>query len=696
MKKPNIVLLTILSIIFVVAFILCANHFGRKFPTIVNNPSVIELKERPSLKDDYYDYVNYELLKTNNIKEDESQWFYMYSKSAEMIKESKENTIKNILSQCTTYEENTVYKKICDFYNSYKNNNNQELINQLKTYIDKVNNAKDIKEYVDTVIDLDKELSLDIVINPSANKSNKSSTVYFSLNPLSYDFENGMFSELGVDLTTIASSIYTEKDYLTIMLYLNKYSSKNLINLGYDEETSKKISSNAQLVYSTIGKDSLSTDQYTNNKGYTLYDLEELKKNIKNINIDKLLLNYPELYQEGNKILVVDMKQLKAIDAYLDEKNLPALKDYATSKIANTYSRYINSNSYNEYLKLYDYLLFNIFGMYNNSIKEFDSEKLVYANIYSFFMDTIVHDIETSIITPEEKEFYKNLVIDEINIFKENILNENWLTQETREKAYKKLDNMKYKVSLPDELVYVENNYTIDTNYLNNIISINKQITEESSKQALLGNIDYGFDYLTQNAFYLPDNNSINILLGEIYSVRYANDVNSSNYQDKYYEILGSLGVVIGHELTHSLDNTGSKYDEYGNYLNWWTEKDKEEFNKLNSRVVKYYYNYKMFGNETLGENIADLGGMKLSLALAAKKNATNDNYKTIFESFAKSWCSQEESYYRYLLTEMDEHSANKVRVNAVLSSTDKFYEVYDIKPGDKMYYDQKDRVSVW
>ena len=95
-----------------------------------------------------------------------------------------------------------------------------------------------------------------------------------------------------------------------------------------------------------------------------------------------------------------------------------------------------------------------------------------------------------------------------------------------------------------------------------------------------------------------------------IYSYKKTMNLDSKNLDKYYYEILGTAGVTIGHELTHALDSQGSKYDGDGNYINWWTEEDLENFNKLNIEVVKYYNTYEQFGTSTLAENIADLGGM--------------------------------------------------------------------------------------
>jgi putative endopeptidase len=105
---------------------------------------------------------------------------------------------------------------------------------------------------------------------------------------------------------------------------------------------------------------------------------------------------------------------------------------------------------------------------------------------------------------------------------------------------------------------------------------------------------------------------------------------------------------------------------------------------------------YKVDGNRTLSENIADLAAMKAMVSIAESRGATNEDFKNLFEAYANLWVMKSTSEYAELLSLEDTHSPNKVRVNAVLSSIDKFYEVYDITENDKMYVAPENRVGLW
>ena len=202
----------------------------------------------------------------------------------------------------------------------------------------------------------------------------------------------------------------------------------------------------------------------------------------------------------------------------------------------------------------------------------------------------------------------------------------------------------------------------------------------------------YSYDQFEVNAGYYSLGNSINIpsAFREIYR----------DLKDKS-EIYGYVGMVIAHEITHAFDNNGSKYDEYGNLKDWWTSEDKSKYDELKQKIVDYYSNYEVYGmkvngENTVGENISDLASISTMISIMESENATDEEYRKFFKSFAKLWAEEtsKETIEKQIIS--DVHSPNSVRVNAVLSSTDKFYEVYDINETDKMYVDKNDRVGLW
>ncbi len=682
MNNKKLVNLFIILGIVTILYIISIFIFGNKEKTLVNNPISSVLTSQPRLEDDFYDYVNYKYLSTDQLAENEVYWNLNITEAGKKIKEEKKEIINEILDKCGTYNNNSINNKICIFYNSYKESKNSNKVKEeLDKYIDLINSSQNIEQYLNNIYKLDYDLSMDIVINPSINfvPSNLKQP-YFTLDFLTYDYNLN------------ASEIYTDENNAQKKNLLSKYDTKILTLYGYSLNEANKMTNNVQKMYEYISRYAIRSDKlHSGDKGYDVYTKSEINSQLNNIKIDDFIKYYEDLYDENSKILVVSINQLKSMDEYLSNDNLDTLKYYAIIKLLTNYSEYINYDFYKLNVEYYEEIN-NYFGTNDTE------EDYIYSVIYKFFSDTIANEFVKRNFTDYEKKFYTDLITEEIDAYKVRIMDEDWLSENTKKEALKKMENMKYTVLISDNLVYVENNYRFSNeSYLTNIINATNNKNKEICKQYKNGNIMYSsIDYLEQNAYYTPLTNSINILSGWAYSSKVALNLNSTNLEDNYYNILGSLGFVIGHELSHALDSTGSKYDEDGNRVNWWTEEDAKNFNKLNINVVKYYNKYNQFGSTTLGENIADLGAMSIVLQIAENKNATKEDYKKIFENYALSWCSQKTPYYEFLLLTSDEHSPDKNRVNAVLSSTDKFYEIYDIKENDDMYVTKENRVSVW
>lgn len=160
--------------------------------------------------------------------------------------------------------------------------------------------------------------------------------------------------------------------------------------------------------------------------------------------------------------------------------------------------------------------------------------------------------------------------------------------------------------------------------------------------------------------------------------------------------------MIMAHEVSHGFDSNGSWYDEEGRYLEWWTKKDRENYQKYKERVVDYYSHYEVIsglfidGNRTVNENIADLGAIQCISKILLNGKASDEDIRKVYKEYAKLWVEESSDWYRKVLLLMDTHSPNLYRVNAVLSSTDLFYRVYSLKPWDKMYISKEKRVRVW
>jgi putative endopeptidase len=172
----------------------------------------------------------------------------------------------------------------------------------------------------------------------------------------------------------------------------------------------------------------------------------------------------------------------------------------------------------------------------------------------------------------------------------------------------------------------------------------------------------------------------------------------------------GGIGAVIGHEITHGFDDQGSRSDELGNLVNWWTQEDRSKFKSKTDKLVKQYDDCKVLddlhvnGQLTLGENIADLGGV--TIAYAAYKKSLADREASVIDGFtgpqrffigyAQVWRGSIRDSDLRLRIRTDPHSPSEYRTLIPLSNVDSFYEAFDIKPGTKYYRKRAERVEVW
>ena len=207
----------------------------------------------------------------------------------------------------------------------------------------------------------------------------------------------------------------------------------------------------------------------------------------------------------------------------------------------------------------------------------------------------------------------------------------------------------------------------------------------------------------TVNAYYNPAFNEIVFPAGILAFPFFDKNADDAvNY--------GGIGGVIGHEMTHGFDDQGSQYDADGNLKNWWTEEDAKNFNAKTGVVVDQFNNYTVLdtvhvnGSLTLGENLADLGGLAIAYEAfqkteQAKKGEKIDGFtpnQRFFLSWAQVWRAntRDEELANRIIT--DPHSPVEWRTNGPLSNMPEFYEAFGVKPGDKMYRADSVRAKVW
>ena len=285
-----------------------------------------------------------------------------------------------------------------------------------------------------------------------------------------------------------------------------------------------------------------------------------------------------------------------------------------------------------------------------------------------------------------------------------------WMSRETKDKALEKLNAMTIKIGYPDEWRdYTKLDINAEDTYYANLQRAAK--FEQDYSLSYLGKpVDKKKWYMTPqtvNAYYNPSSNEICFPAGILqYPFFDMSADDAFNY--------GAIGVVIGHEMTHGFDDQGCQFDKDGNMVNWWTEEDKAAFD-ARTKVMEEAFNrievapgVHANGAFTLGENIADHGGLQVSfLAFTlneeskpeAERLQTRDGFtpqQRFFLAYANVWAGNIRPEEILQRTKSDPHSLGRWRVNGALPQINAWYEAWNVTPESPMYVEPNERVSIW
>lgn len=639
------------------------------FTFVYDNSTSNDIKT--GINNDFYTSINENIINNNELESDEEYWSLMFTKTQDTIDNKVDGIIKEIISKKDTYEINSTEYKICQLYESIINQESD--LSRLDTYIKNIDNSNNVNELMNNIAKMNNELSVGIFINPALQDDYKDNTkTIINIAPFKFDYGN------------IYSDYYTNPLYSSYIALYIEYDREIFELYGYSEEEAKESVRKISRFYTEIANNSKSMEDLTKVQNYyNIVEDKELKEIFNNININVFLNRYANNYE----ISIVDKEQAKTLNNILVESNLDTLKECAKLQLLQTYAPYADIKYYN----LMNELNAKLTGteITKDTIEDYA------VDVVKTYFDSEITQIYVSKYADEESiKLFESMIEDIIKQYKIKIQNNTWLSSTTKQKALLKLENMKVNLGYPKTWEDYSKNYKPTNNLLDNVINMNKVMLDYSNN-AIKNKEDYWLmSALTVNAYYNPQDNSINFPIALLEYELY-------NEENSYYKNLGSLGTTIAHEITHAFDNNGALFDEKGNLNNWWSEQDYKEFEKLQEQVVNYYNQYKINGkavngNKTVSENIADLGAVSCIVDIAKSKGATDEELKEVFEAYANIWASKSTEEYTKLLLIMDTHSPDKVRVNAVLSSIEEFYKVYDITENDEMYKTKETRVNVW
>ena len=301
------------------------------------------------------------------------------------------------------------------------------------------------------------------------------------------------------------------------------------------------------------------------------------------------------------------------------------------------------------------------------------------------------------------KQLVKNLQVS----LGERIEAQTWMSAETKKNALDKLNSFYVKIGYPDKWTDMSQ-LVIDAkkSYYDNIVECKKFWNAYDIQQKAGKPVDRDEWHMTPqtvNAYYNPTTNEICFPAGILQPPFFdANADDAFNY--------GAIGVVIGHEMTHGFDDSGRHYDKDGNMNDWWTKADGDNFTKRADDYAAYFSNIKVLpdlnanGKFTLGENLADHGGLMVSFnafkhAMKSQPCGEKDGFtpeQRFFLAYSGVWAGNITEAEIRNRTKSDPHSLGRWRVNGALPHIDAWYEAFDVKEGDKMFVPKAERLELW
>lgn len=325
------------------------------------------------------------------------------------------------------------------------------------------------------------------------------------------------------------------------------------------------------------------------------------------------------------------------------------------------------------------------------------------------------HAYATRYVSPAIKTRWADICEDMRTTFKQRINDLDWMSSTTKATAQKKLEAMTFNVAYPNHWhndglpaldgckSFAEDLQQVFQAYFSLAkVVIGKSIKEEgfTVNSAFFENLSLN------NAFYMFTDNSLSIYPAVLLPPFY-----SEGHSDA---MLYTTAMTIGHEMTHGFDNIGAKFDELGNNRNWWTVSDKMDYQAKQQLLIDCYNKLEIMpeelpdiyadGTKTLSENISDLGGFELArqcyLTKLCKEGYTGTELvkqeKRFFQAYADLWQSKYEWWYAEFMLQNDNHSLPRERVNGVVMNCDRWYELYDVQWGNKLYLRPERRSRIW
>lgn len=412
---------------------------------------------------------------------------------------------------------------------------------------------------------------------------------------------------------------------------------------------------------------------------------DSLVSKVKNLDLKSLIKDLVKT--EPDKVIVYEDRFYESFDSLINEENWSLIKAWMLTKIARGATSF-----FNEDLRI----LGGAYGRFLSNVQEARSQEKHQLDLTeSYFSQVIGLFYGKKYFGEAGKADVKRMVTAMIKVYQARLSKNEWLSQETAEKAIEKLDAITPFIGFPDKLPEIYSRLKTTSGSLYEDALKFDEILTARTFEKFSEDVDKTSWHMPAhmvNAYYSPDSNTIvfpaAILQAPFYSLEQSS---SQNY--------GGIGTVIAHEISHAFDNNGAQFDKEGNLNKWWLDEDYEAFEEKQKEMIALFDGVETEagpanGKLIVSENIADQGG--ITAALTAAKDEKDVDLKAFFSQWAKIWRMKASKEFQQMLLSMDFHAPAKLRANIPPTNLEEFYDTFDVKETDKMYRAPENRLKIW
>ena len=644
--------------------------------------AAIDREVRP--QDDFFRYTQGKWLKDVDIPSDRSSWS-AFSIAQERVEEQVSAIIGEAAAQKTA-KAGSEAQKMGDFYNSYvdEKRRNELGLAPLKGELARIKALKD-KRGMSALMAHFECIGAGAPFGMGVGQDNRDSTRYIV-----------SIAQSGLGMPNRDYYLQDEARLKDTRAKYQAHVGKMLALAGHQDAEAK--AARIVALETEIARAQWSAVENRDPvKRYNKMTLAELRKLAPSIDWD-VYLKGVGVAGKADSVIVSQPSYMAALDKLVASTPLETWQPYFEFRLLSAYAPYLSQDFVDESFAFRG-------GVLGGATVNRPVEKRAIAEINRTLSEVVGKAYVAQHFPAERKQQVLDMAKNFITAFGEGIEQLEWMSPETKKQAQVKLSKINVKIGYPDKWRDYSKLKIVRGDLVGNVIRA-REFGHDYMVNRLGKPVDrsvWSMSPQTVNAYYSPTLNEVVFPAARLqYPLYDANAEPAVNY--------GSVGISIGHEISHAFDDKGSQYDGDGNLRNWWTEEDAKQFAARGKVLVAQYAGYSplpgyhLNGELTLGENIADNAGAIMAsraykIYLKGKPGPVIDGFtaeQRLFMGLSQARKGKARDAALISQVKADPHSPSEFRVNGSLRNHPGFYEAFDVKAGDKMYLEPKDRVIFW